>query len=204
MAMHVDAQSSGSHIAENASPNVSSVIITDIEGLPCTLRDLSADQTCKVIVVYVSSANGPRGSTGMESAGAPTLTVDAVEFDHRGPARVALDSGIRHAMELISARFQGVLRLREVAAAAGLSPWHFSRSFKRRLGMSYTQYVASLRVSRAKVLLSGTALSVTEICYESGFNDLSHFERVFLRSTGASPSRYRRARRLASTPVSSA
>jgi AraC-like DNA-binding protein len=79
-----------------------------------------------------------------------------------------------------------------LAAIAGLSPAAFSRSFRRHTGMSPVQYVNRLRINLAcQLLMSEEDRSVTDICYEVGFNNQSNFNRQFLAQKGMSPSRFR-------------
>lgn len=69
----------------------------------------------------------------------------------------------------------------------------FSRFFKQRVGMTYSRYVHELRIGHACRLLIETDRSITEVCFASGFNNLSNFNRVFLSIKGVSPRRYRQS-----------
>jgi AraC-like DNA-binding protein len=89
-------------------------------------------------------------------------------------------------------RFREELSLSEVARAAAISIFHFSRLFKKFTNFSPHQYLIHLRLEHARLLLRNTALSVTEICFESGFNSLEHFIAAFVQHNGASPRKYRR------------
>jgi AraC family transcriptional regulator len=79
-----------------------------------------------------------------------------------------------------------------LAEIARLSPYHFSRSFKRSFGMPPRKYHATRRIERAKQLLANRERSVTAIALESGFGETSTFTAAFHRLTGQTPSRYRR------------
>jgi len=110
-------------------------------------------------------------------------------------ARLERDE-IRAAKKLIEERFRDPeLELAAVAACARLSPAHFSHTFHREVGTTLTAYVQSRRVEEAKRLLAGSGKSVTEICFECGFNSLTHFNRVFRRGELSSPTQYRERRR---------
>jgi len=77
------------------------------------------------------------------------------------------------------------------ARRAGLSPRHASRLFQRELGVSFREHVGGLRLERAKALLRDTGMTVIEVAGETGWSSLAHFNAVFRRRVGATPSRYR-------------
>ncbi len=100
---------------------------------------------------------------------------------------------IRQARALVEERFrEPELQLGEAAARAELSVAHFSHLFHKETGVTFTRYVQSLRIEEAKRLLAGRDQSITGICFACGFNSLTHFNRVFRRGTGCSPTQYRR------------
>ena len=68
----------------------------------------------------------------------------------------------------------------------------FSRFFKKNTGHGFVRYVNRMRVNRACVLLTQEDRPVTEVCYDTGFNNLSNFNRQFLAMCGMTPSEYRR------------
>lgn len=100
---------------------------------------------------------------------------------------------IQKARELIETHFRDAhLQLSDAAEAAGLTRAHFSHLFHRETGVTFTRYVQARRMSEAKVLLTDTDQSITDICFACGFNSLTHFNRVFRGGVGCSPSQFRR------------
>lgn len=79
----------------------------------------------------------------------------------------------------------------EVAHRFGLSPFQFSRLFKRLSHVTFQTYLLTRRIEEAKRLLANPRVSVTDICFTVGFQDLSYFTRIFQRYVGLPPSRYR-------------
>lgn len=83
------------------------------------------------------------------------------------------------------------IRVPELAAMVGLSPYHFSRVFREYLGQSPYQYALNLRFERAKELLTSTELGISVISENLGFSSQSHFQTFFKRNMGISPKNYR-------------
>lgn len=85
------------------------------------------------------------------------------------------------------------LSLGRVAKAVNASPFHFCKLFRKATGLNFTAYVSRVRVEKARQLLLNPNLRIGEIAYETGFQSLTHFNRVFRKITGQSPSQYRAA-----------
>ena len=114
---------------------------------------------------------------------------------------------VRHllrAKDLADARYFEPLTVADLARAAGLSPAHFSREFRRTYGESPHQYLLTRRLERAAALLRNTDRSVTEICFAVGLTSVGSFTSSFRRVHGLSPLAYRAsfppARRLIRIP----
>ena len=109
-------------------------------------------------------------------------------------SRVGLiDRRIRRAVELMHAQLDRDISLKEIAAASYLSPFHFSRIFKKLTGASPHAYLATIRTKRAELLLAETDLSVTEISARVGYSSSSHFTKAFRQTTGLTPRAFRKA-----------
>ena len=98
---------------------------------------------------------------------------------------------LRHVLELVYEERDHRLTLAGAAAAVGVHPVHVSRTFRRLLGCTFSQYVGHVRLRRAFDLLHGSAESLVDVAVESGFADHAHMCRSFKRSTGITPSAYR-------------
>lgn len=82
-------------------------------------------------------------------------------------------------------------KLSDLANLAGISQFHFSRLFKKSVGVSPHKYVIQQKIEKAKSLLKNPQLSVTEIAFLCGFNSHSHFGKHFRQLTGFTPKQYR-------------
>jgi AraC-like DNA-binding protein/ligand-binding sensor protein len=83
------------------------------------------------------------------------------------------------------------LSLTQVASAVNMSAFYFCKTFKKATGMTFTDYLARVRIEKVKNLLLNPHKRVSEAAYEAGFQSLSQFNRVFRRIAGESPSVYR-------------
>lgn len=86
------------------------------------------------------------------------------------------------------------LTIEFLAKKALMSPWYFIRVFKKETGMSPHEYILSYRIRLAKILLLETAMSVHDICYETGFSSESVFCAAFKKSVGCPPGVWRTER----------
>ena len=98
----------------------------------------------------------------------------------------------RRVLAVIEARLdQRGLTLRELADAAGLSPFHFARAFKASFGTPPHRFLVEQRIARARALIREGRLGLAEIALATGFADQAHFCAVFRRETGLTPGRFR-------------
>jgi AraC-like DNA-binding protein/ligand-binding sensor protein len=83
------------------------------------------------------------------------------------------------------------LSLGSVARAVNTSTFYFCKMFKKATGLHFTDYLSRVRIEKAKNLLLNPHARVSEVAYEAGFQSLTHFNRVFKKVTGQSPTVYR-------------
>ena len=101
-----------------------------------------------------------------------------------------MDRRIAHAIEQMHAARCGV-RIADLARGVNLSTSRFTHLFHEEVGTSPARYLHALRMTRARLLLERTFLSVKEVMAQVGCNDPSHFSRDFRRFYGASPRQWR-------------
>jgi AraC family transcriptional regulator len=145
-----------------------------------------------------SVADGHSG-LGLDEAGMLLAGrfVDVTRGERRTPVR-AMARDRRRCVEAamwLNAHAGEPVKLEDAAAEAGISAFHFLRLFAQVMQITPHQYLILCRLRRAAEMLARPDDSVTEIALESGFEDLSNFERTFKRAAGVSPGRYRRLSR---------
>ena len=109
-------------------------------------------------------------------------------------AKVEVESDSRRVLKVknyIAKNYMDEVRLNTLADIAGMSPSAFSRFFKLHTGRNLSEYIIEMRLGYASRMLVDTAKSVAEISFQSGFNNLSNFNRIFKKKKGCSPSEFR-------------
>lgn len=89
--------------------------------------------------------------------------------------------------------FTEPLTLTETAKALGVSKYHLSRCLSQKIGCNFQYYLNTLRAQRANSLLNQSELSLTEICFEAGFDSISTFYRAYKSFYGATPGQQKNA-----------
>jgi AraC-like DNA-binding protein/quercetin dioxygenase-like cupin family protein len=97
---------------------------------------------------------------------------------------------LKRVYEYIMNHFDEDLNLNKAAAVANMSPSAFSRYFKSRTRKSFTQFVIEMKIGYCCKLLINEKLSIADVCYKSGFQNLSNFNQHFKDITGLTPKRY--------------
>lgn len=98
---------------------------------------------------------------------------------------------IRKVQRYVSARYEEEIRLKQMADLVGMTPTAFSRFFRMRTGKTFSDFLIETRIGAATRFLVDTSMSVSEICYQSGFNNISNFNRIFRKKKGCSPKEFR-------------
>lgn len=100
---------------------------------------------------------------------------------------------LRRVLLMVEDRLGENIRLDDLAAAAGMSRFHFVRAFKGAVGVSPYRWLTGLRISKAKELLARSQIPILEVAARLGFESQSHFGQVFLAQAGKTPSQWRRS-----------
>jgi len=98
---------------------------------------------------------------------------------------------IRRAKEYILEHQSEDINLGQVARAVNTSTFYFCKMFKKVTGINFTDYLSRVRIEKSKNLLLNPNLRVSEIAFEVGFQSLTHFNRVFKKVLGQTPTEYR-------------
>lgn len=96
------------------------------------------------------------------------------------------------ALKIINERFKEALSLPTIAQELSLTPQYLSRSFVSSFGVNFSQYLSIVRLKYAASMIENTNASITDICFESGYCNFSHFSRSFKKQYGTTPREYRR------------
>lgn len=115
------------------------------------------------------------------------LNVDGYAFETKPQDSTKIDIIYKH----INANFKNHISLEEIADKVSMTVPAFCRYFKKATGKTFTKLVNEFRVVHATKLLSESQMTITDICFECGFNNFSHFNKLFNEFTGKSASAYR-------------
>ena len=97
---------------------------------------------------------------------------------------------VKNAVNYINFHLGGSLSLNEIAEAVHVNASHLSKKFKVETGQSITDYINMKRIDAAKLYLSNSKMSITDIAYLVGYNDVNYFSRIFKKITSQTPSQY--------------
>jgi AraC-like DNA-binding protein/ligand-binding sensor protein len=98
---------------------------------------------------------------------------------------------VRQAKAFAQTRATERITMQDAAHHVHLSSCYFCKMFKRTASVTFTEYLSRVRVEKAKSLLGNASARITEVAFNAGFECIPHFNRVFRRYTGVSPTQYR-------------
>jgi YesN/AraC family two-component response regulator len=112
------------------------------------------------------------------------------------PANAAsgVNKNFKQLLAYVDGHYTDYLCLQELSGKFYINTAYCCQLFKRVTGMNFSDYITTLRMKKSKALLTGTDLSIDEICMESGYNDYYYFNKVFKKYYGVTPSRFRKYR----------
>lgn len=119
---------------------------------------------------------------------------DARELATSSFAKVVVESESKRILKVknfIGEHYKEEMSLEQLADLVGMAPTAFSRYFKLRTGKNLSEYIVDIRLGHAARRLVDTTDSVSEICWMTGFNTLSNFNRLFRKRKGCSPTEFR-------------
>ncbi len=121
------------------------------------------------------------------------MSIQVAETGLHGPSSTQIShrAAVERVIRTMRDRLDEELSLDEMAEIACMSPYHFNRTFRRLTGIPPSQFLSALRLEAAKRLLLTTERSVTDICFEVGYNSLGTFTTRFTQLVGLPPGQLR-------------
>ncbi|PEE73423.1 hypothetical protein COM81_28730 [Priestia megaterium] len=104
----------------------------------------------------------------------------------------SLHEKVSEIVRYINNHYMDLLTLHSLSKQFHISPYYLSRIYKKGTGFSFVEYLNQVRINEAQKLLKTTSLSVTSIAEKVGYENPTHFGRVFKKVTGISPLKYRK------------
>ena len=91
----------------------------------------------------------------------------------------------------IFSNYKNDISLDDVSREVDISPYYFSKIFKKETGENFIEYLTNIRIEKAKELLENTDMSMKEICIEVGYSNPNYFSRSFKKNVGVTPTEYK-------------
>ena len=139
-------------------------------------------------------------STGIDRLTLFLKTLDAIatteEFEllsspgYENSVNLADTERINVVMNYIMQNYSQEIKIEEIAGLANLTLSSFCRYFKSRTHKTFSEFLNEVRILNACKLLVNSKKTITEICYETGYNNISHFNRQFKLNTGLTAKEY--------------
>jgi len=108
------------------------------------------------------------------------------------PKKIENTAEIAKAVEYMKKNYTSKISLEEISSIAGISRFHFTRSFKKVMNMSFSGYLNHLRIRKAEEFLRSKGANISNAAYKNGFSSLRQFERAFKKVTGKTPTQFRK------------
>jgi AraC-like DNA-binding protein len=108
------------------------------------------------------------------------------------PSSLLQTTRINKVLDYLQKHFTTSISLTKAASVIHLSESAFCKYFKRTMGKTFSDYVNDLRIAHAMMLLIETDTSIQTIAYQSGFENISYFNRVFMKKNKCTPSEFRK------------
>lgn len=112
-------------------------------------------------------------------------------FQNEGHGDLSQQDVCARAISFMRSHLHESISRADIAKAVHYSDPHFARLFRQTMGVTPGQYLSELRIERAKLFLTTSTLSISQIALEVGFQSFSHFTQLFKQRTGESPSAFR-------------
>lgn len=110
---------------------------------------------------------------------------------HQASMRTELPDSIRYLIKYMESNYTKPLTLDSLSDFAAINKYYLSREFKKYTGFSPNDYLITLRINQAKLLLNSTTMPASKIAHEVGIHDMNNFTNLFKKKTGMTPIQYR-------------
>lgn len=117
-----------------------------------------------------------------------TLAIEAKDHEHQ-PS----DEYVKNAVTYIHHHYDCDIQVKDIAASVNVHPGYFHRIFKASMGCTVMDYLANIRIEKAKMLLAHTDIPITDIASYIGINSREYFSSLFKKHTGSTPLNYRKS-----------
>lgn len=184
-------------------------LVKDVAGevFDCAVSDVALEDVLRTVDPMISNAMGAFAAEAQAQGLGGDLYVDALSrgliihlLRHFAVVRTQTKAAPgtlspqhkRIISDYIEAHLAEALDLTTLGQVLGMSPCHFARQFKASFGRPPYAYVMEKRLARARDLLASGTLAIKEIAADCGFSDQAHLTRLFRRTFGSPPSKFRR------------
>lgn len=174
---------------ENVFPVADKLFVRDGRTITCAGGLASLDLAASIVHLHLGPAHAQK-ALHILVADAARGAEDA-QPQPPGNTNLPGDSRVRRAMLIIEQSLSHPPKVETIACAVGLSKRQLERLFRRELGRSIQEFSRDLRIYYGLWLLANSRKTITAVALESGFSDISHFNRVFRARFGSAPSRLR-------------